>query len=127
MVNTKLNIAQKQIQPEELNDVIIDAIQEVKGKDIKKYDLHQLDDASADYYIICHGISSTQISGIVGMIARNVSDQLGIKPNHSEGTKSWMLIDYFSVIVHVFSEEKRGFYSLDDLWSDAEITAYEDI
>ena len=127
MANIKLEATTQKNQPEQLNAVIIDSIQGAKGKDIKKYDLRQLDDASADFYIICHGTSSTQISGIVGAVARDVSQEIGFKPNHSEGTKSWMLIDYFSVIVHIFSEDKRAFYNLDDLWSDAIVTTYEDL
>lgn len=113
-------------KPQVLNDLIIDAIQDNKGKEIALYDMRQLEDASSDFFIICHGTSSTQIAGILKNIERRVREELGVRPSHLEGKQgTWMLIDYFSVIVHIFSEEKREFYQLDDLWSDALVTTYE--
>ncbi len=124
MNHTESNTATEINNSELLNDLIIDAIEEGKGKGIKKIDLRKLEEASTDFYIICTGLSSTQISGIVGRIAKRVKEELGINPSHSEGTASWMLLDYFSTIVHIFPEEKRAFYNLDDLWSDGIITEY---
>lgn len=113
-------------RPEVLNDLIIDAIQDNKGKDIVLFDMRQLEDASSDFFIICHGTSKTQIAGILKNIERRVLEELGMRPNHSEGKQgTWMLIDYFSVVVHIFSAEKREFYRLDELWSDAITTTYE--
>lgn len=114
---------------DELNKIIIDAIQDVKGEEIIKFDMRGLDEASTDYFIICHANSSTQINGILSKIERQVYDFLGLRPNHIEGQqgKSWMLIDYFSVVVHVFDKNKRAFYNLEELWNDAEITTYEDL
>lgn len=127
--NSNSASAQEDTEATVLNDLIIDAIQDVKGKGIKKYDLRQLDEASTDFFIICHGSSGAQLGGILSNIEKKVIQQLGIRPNHTEGkmSKNWRLIDYFSVVVHVFAEDKRGFYNLDDLWSDAIVTAYEDI
>lgn len=129
MNNANFASVQKDDQPDVLNDLIVDAIQDVKGKGIKKFDLRQLDEASTDFFIICHGSSSTQLAGIISNIERKVIKELGLRPNHSEGksSKSWVLIDYFNVVVHVFAEEKRDFYNLDDLWSDAIITEYDDV
>ena len=115
---------EKETNPTIINDLIVAAIQDVNGKDIKKFDLRQLEEASADFYIICHANSSTQMSGIIGMIAKRLQEKTSWRANHSEGSKSWMLIDYFSVVIHVFSEEKRRFYNLDGLWNDAIITTY---
>ena len=113
---------------EELNHLIIDAIQDIKGKDIALFDLRHLEEASSDFFIVCHGSSNTQIVGIIRNIEKRIFQELGIKPNHSEGKlgKNWLLIDYFSVIVHVFSREKREFYNIEDLWSDANVTTFED-
>lgn len=122
------NIAfQKNAQhPSVLNNLIVDAIQDIKGKDIALFDMRQLEEASSDFFIVCSGNSKTQISGIIKNIERRVYEELDIRPNHSEGhSGNWMLIDYFSVMVHIFSHEKREFYNLDDLWSDAEITKYD--
>lgn len=109
---------------DELTYTIIDAIQDVKGQDIKLFDMRSLDNASTDFFIICHAQSVTQINGILGNIERKVYQLLGLRPNHSEGRhgKNWMLIDYFNVVIHVFDKEKRGFYNLEDLWNDAVIT-----
>lgn len=117
-------------QIDDLNVLIIDAIQDIKGKDIIQFDLRQLEDASSDYFIICHGTSNTQVASIIKNIEKRVLNDLGIRPNHSEGGKlggGWFLIDYFSVIVHVFSKEKRDFYNLEDLWSDGKVTKYKNI
>jgi len=110
-----------------LTTLIIDAIQDNKGKEIALFDMRQLEEASSDFFILCNGNSKTQISGILKNIERRVQKEFGIRPNHSEGQEAnWMLLDYFSVIVHVFSNEKRAFYNLDDLWSDAKVTKYDD-
>ena len=52
-----------------------------------------------------------------------------VKPNHREGVmhSKWILVDYFDTIVHVFYPETRKFYDLEDLWSDAVLTTYEDV
>jgi ribosome-associated protein len=127
--NANFASVQKDYQPDVLNDLIVDAIQDVKGKGIKKFDLRQLDEASTNFFIICHGNSSTQLAGIISNIERKVIKELGIRPSHSEGksSKNWVLIDYFDVVVHVFAEDQREFYNLDDLWSDAIVTEYDDI
>lgn len=102
-------------------------MQDNKGKEIVLFDMRHLEEASSDFFIICHGTSNTQIAGILKNVVRRVYDEFGFRPNHSEGTPgNWLLLDYFSVVVHVFSAEKREFYNLDDLWSDAKITRYED-
>jgi len=128
---TNKNIAYQQNaeHPDVLNDLIVDAIQDIKGKDIVKFDLRQLEESSTDFFIICHGNSNTQIAGIINNVEKRVYDTLGIRPNHSEGkqSKSWMLVDYFSVVVHVFSKDKREFYNIEDLWSDAAVTSYDNI
>jgi len=113
----------------ELLDLIIDSIQDIKGKDIMKLDMSNLDDAPADYFIICSGESGTQVKAISGNISRRVKEELNLSPSHVEGTNDarWCLVDYFDVVVHVFYPETREFYDLEDLWSDAIITSYEDI
>lgn len=114
-------------QPNVLNALIVDAMQDNKGKEIVLFDMRHLEEASSDFFVICHGASTVQIAGILKNVARRVYDEFGIRPNYSEGTPgNWLLLDYFSVVVHVFSKEKRAFYNLDDLWSDAKITSYDD-
>jgi ribosome-associated protein len=75
-----------------------------------------------DYFIICSGESLRQIKAIVD----NISDELkkmGVFPLHEEGTANsgWILLDYGSIIVHVFSPMERDYYQLEKLWESAPI------
>lgn len=112
-----------------LNDLIVDAIQDIKGKEIVKLDLRKVKDAPADYFIICQGESNTQIRAISDNIYRRVKDTLNMAPSHVEGSVNahWILVDYFNIVVHVFYPETRSFYDLEDLWSDAEFTHYDNL
>jgi ribosome-associated protein len=113
----------------DLLDLIIDSIQDIKGKNVMKLDMSKLDDAPADYFVICSGDSTTQVKAISGNISRRVKEELSLAPAHVEGTNDarWCLVDYFDIVVHIFYPETREFYDIEDLWSDAEITSYEDV
>jgi len=112
-----------------LNDLIIDAIQDIKGQNIVKLDLTKLDDASADYFIVCQGESTTQVNAIAENIAKRAKDELQMPASHKEGMEGskWVLIDFFVTIVHVFYPETRAFYDIEDLWSDADVVEYQNI
>ena len=114
---------------EELNPLIIDAIQDIKGKNIVSLDLRNLAEAPADFFIICEGDSTTQVSALAGNVIKRVKDELGVIPGNREGmiNAKWVLVDYFNTIVHIFYPETRQFYDLEDLWNDAEITEYTNI
>jgi ribosome-associated protein len=116
-------------QEGELNFLIIDAIQDIKGKNIMKLDLRSLKDAPADYFIICEGDSSTQVKAISDNIDRRLKTELNINPSHKEGVDGakWILVDYFDTVVHVFYPETRSFYEIEELWGDATITSYENV
>jgi ribosome-associated protein len=120
---------QKGISSEKLADVIVDSIQDVKGKSIVKLDLRGVENAVCDYFIICSGESNTQVDGISNSIQRKTRETLQDKPWHQEGTQNseWILLDYVNIVVHIFYKEVREFYDLEDLWADAERTDYEDI
>lgn len=113
----------------ELNDLIIESIREIKGKEIVKIDLRSLHDASADFFIICSGESTTQVKAIAENIAKRVKENLKELPLNVEGkTESrWILLDYFNTVVHVFHPESRMYYELEELWSDGKITEYGEI
>ena len=61
-------------------------------------------------------------------VLRRVYERCGIEPSHYEGKEQseWILIDYFSVVVHIFLAEKRLFYDLEGLWNDASVTHFEE-
>lgn len=106
---------------EELKNCIIEGMQDNKAKDIAVLDLRKIENAVADYFIICSGESFTQIEGIANSTVRNTRKELKERPWHQEGqgTSEWILLDYISIVVHIFSNEKRAFYNIEDLWADA--------
>ncbi len=112
---------------EALNDLIIDSIQDIKGKRIVKLDLRHLEDAPADFFVICEGDSNTQVKAISDNICKRVKEEMRLSPVHVEGERHarWICVDFFSTVVHVFYRETRTFYELEDLWSDAIFTEYE--
>ena len=120
---------QQEITGDALNALIIDSIQDIKGKNILKMDLRQLDGAPTDFFIICEGDSSTQVGAIASNIVKRLKDEVGVRPSHIEGKdmSTWVLVDYFDIIVHVFYPETRQFYEIEDLWSDAITTEYQNI
>jgi ribosome-associated protein len=107
---------------------VVKGIFEKKGKDVLKIDLRKLENRITDYFIICHGSSTTQVDTICDSVEDTVRKVAGEKPLHVEGLDNcfWVLLDYGNVIVHIFLEEYRNFYSLESLWADASIEAMED-
>jgi len=73
-----------------------------------------------DAFLLCSAASNRQVRAIVDGIQRRLRDA-GCRPLHVEGESrsDWVLIDYGEFIVHVFTEEKRSYYALDNLWGDA--------
>jgi ribosome-associated protein len=112
-----------------LVEKVVKGIFEKKGLNVLKIDLRKLETRIADYFIICHGSSKTQVDSISYSVEDTVRKETGEKPLHVEGTENcfWVLIDYGNVIVHVFQEEYRNFYSLESLWADAHIEKMEDL
>ena len=111
---------------DQINSLIIDSISDIKGQNIIKIDLRNLDDAPTDYFIICDGSSNTQVSAIADRIQERMKKEAATLPDHVEGNKNntWILIDYFDTVVHVFYSETRSFYDLEDLWSDGHVIEY---
>ena len=103
------------------------ALDDKKGLDIK---LLRIDEVSslADYFIICTGTSNTHVKTLCDY-AEYTLEQLGEPMLGREGHRgnTWELLDYGSVVVHVFTEEAREFYSLERLWADAEQVDIRDI
>ena len=113
---------------EVLLESVIKGIYEKKGQNVLKIDLRKLENRITDYFVICHAQSGTQVSAICDSVDDTVRKDAGEKPLHIEGLDNcfWVLLDYGNVIVHVFLEEYRKFYSLESLWADAAIEALED-
>ena len=111
------------LTPEEITAVAYRALEDKKAKDVKilKTAEHTV---LADYFVICNGSSSTHIKALVDEVDKQLSES-GEPPIRREGLRSdiWVLMDFGSVIVHIFTDEARKFYDLERLWSDAEAVA----
>ena len=103
---------------------IILGIENVKGEKINQLDLRKLENTPCDYFIVCSGNSNTQVSAIVNSVLKRVSKALKEKPFHTEGLENaeWVLIDYVNVVVHIFQNQIREYYNLEELWGDAKST-----
>lgn len=113
----------------DLSDLIIEGIQDRKGKKITIVDMSDIESASVNKFIICQATSTTQVSAIADNIRDYVSKNIKRKPFAYDGYRNcqWIAIDYGEIIAHVFLPEFRNFYCLEQLWSDAVITEIEDI
>jgi ribosome-associated protein len=103
---------------------ILSGIEDVKGEKINLLDLRGIDNSFCEYFIICNGTSNTHVTAIVNSINRMVSKSIKEKPYHTEGLNNseWVLIDFVNVVVHVFQQQYREFYKLEELWGDAKQT-----
>lgn len=116
------------LSSEQLSQVVVKGMQEKKAEDITVMDLRNVQNAVADYFVICSGTSETHIDAIAESVDEEISKVVNESPWHREGTnnKTWVLLDYVDVVVHIFNRDQRAFYALEELWGDAKITAFED-
>lgn len=103
---------------------IINAIQEKKGEGIVSLDLKKIDEAVADFFILCEAKSHIQVNSIATNIIEMIQMECDEKPYHVERGDNWTLVDYVNIVVHIFQHEQRMFYNLESLWEDAPRTEY---
>ena len=115
------------LTPQEIAIQVTKALDEKKGMDIKLLKIYAVS-SLADYFLICTGTSNTHVRTLCDY-AEYTLEQLGEPMLGREGHRgnSWELLDYGSIVVHVFTEEARQFYSLERLWADAEQVDLTDI
>ena len=108
----------------DLKDVIIDAITDLKGKDITIVDMTHIESAPLSMFVIAQGSSSMNVASIADHVREKVQAVTNIKPYNYDGYQAseWIVIDYGHLLVHVFIPEARERYRLEELWSDAVIT-----
>jgi ribosome-associated protein len=108
---------------EQLIHAILEGIHRIKGMDIVKIDLSKINHSECNYFIICHGNSTTQVDAIAHSVEDTVEEMVGEKAWHKDGYQNsiWVLLDYADVMVHVFQRESRNFYDLENLWADAAV------
>ena len=92
-----------------------------KAREIKVLKIEDLTIVT-DYIVIATGTSTTQVKALADEVDFQIERELGVQPTRVEGyeSKNWILIDYDTVIVHVFHPEARNYYNLDKLWADGE-------
>ncbi|WP_185881743.1 ribosome silencing factor [Blattabacterium cuenoti] len=98
---------------------IIEGIQMVKGKDISVLNLKNRNNFVCDYFVVCNGESQNQVYAIYRSIEKITLEKLKEKPWHIEGVKNreWILIDYVSIVVHVFQKQVRLYYNIENIWA----------
>ena len=108
------------VTPLELARVAALAADSKKADDVVLLDLSPLTDV-CDYFLVCSGDNPRQVDAIGDEVREKVSANCGVSPLSCEGREglSWVLVDYGSVVVHVFRRETREFYRLENPWGDA--------
>lgn len=91
-----------------------------KAEDVVALDLREIS-TFTDFFVICSGTSEPHLKAIAGEIQDRLKLDSGVSPQAVDGypMSQWIVIDYTNVVVHIFHRQKRDFYSLEDLWSDA--------
>lgn len=104
----------------ELAEIAVKALDSKKGKEIRLIRIDKIT-TLAEYFVICTGTSNTQINALCDAVEKDLTEK-GEEPLHREGYRggTWVLLDYGCVVVHVFNDEARKFYSLEHLWADGE-------
>lgn len=105
-----------------------EALLERKGHDIEVLHIEQLTTLT-EYFVICSATSTTQVKALADNVEFQLKKDHGILPHHVEGfeSSSWILLDYGSMLVHVFLPETRDFYRLENLWKDGEKISLEEL
>lgn len=115
------------LPPKEIALKVAKALDEKKGMDMKLLKIDRVS-SLADYFLICTGTSNTHVKTLCDF-AEYTLEQLGEPMLGREGHNGsgWELLDYGTLVVHVFTEEARRFYDLERLWADAEVVDLKEI
>ncbi len=98
----------------------LQALADAKAEDPVLLDLTGLT-TMTDYFLVAHGTNARQVHAMSRRVEEALREGCGLKPHHVEGAgpSQWILMDYGFVILHLFLEEKRGYYNLERIWMDA--------
>lgn len=105
------------MKPEQLKDLALEALDDLKGKDIVTLDVREMT-GMTDLMIICTGTSNRHVKSLASNVASEAKKQ-GIMPLGVEGENGseWVLVDFGDIVVHVMLAEARDFYELEKLWT----------
>ncbi len=111
------------------NSILKIAANALNGKKARNINALKIDDLTAlgEYFLIANATSSTHVRALADEVEEKLKNN-GVVPHHIEGKSTgWMVLDYESVIVHIFTPDQREFYSLDRIWSDAVVVNLDNI
>lgn len=110
-----------------LSEIVVHGMQEKKGNEIVRLDLRNIHSSVADYFVICHADSSTQVNALAKSVEEEVFKAIQQEPWQKEGLDQgeWVLLDFVYVVVHIFKTDKRRHFGIEDLWGDAETEYYK--
>lgn len=116
-------------QQPNLQQLIIEGIQERKGRSITVVDMSHIESSATSVFIIAEGTSNMQVSAIADSVRDYVLEHGSIKPYNYDGYRNseWIVIDYGHILVHIFQPQTRTHYNLEELWSDARISRIPDL
>ena len=107
---------------------VVYAMQDKKANQVVSIDLTKITSAVTKYFVICDAPSKTQVEAIYKNVVELVKENCDTKPFHREGYENseWILIDYFDVVAHIFLEDIRSFYNIEDLWADGKLKLHKE-
>ncbi|MBC7765906.1 MAG: ribosome silencing factor [Hyphomonadaceae bacterium] len=115
---------------DQVRDLALDIVRVLDDKKAQNVELYHLGSVPnfADYFVIATGTSTTQVKALADEVEDKMAEK-GFKLKHKEGyqTASWILLNYFEVVVHIFHPEARNFYNLERLWADVPQVDLEEI
>lgn len=112
----------------ELSELAVKGLQEIKAKNVVRLDLRPIDTAVTDYFVIATGTSDRHVQALADSVMDIMKEEAGEYTYSKEGMDKgeWIVLDYGSVVIHVFQTQTREFYRLESLWGDAEVEQYEE-
>lgn len=112
---------------QEMVETITEALLSRKGKDITVLDVSELTTLT-DFFVVCHGTSDVQIKALADAVEDDMREKMGERAWKKEGLqgRSWVILDFVNIVVHVMSKEKRDFYGIERMWNDAKVTYIKD-
>lgn len=115
----KINSEETDLEAFDILKIAANALNTKKARELNAVKVADLT-VLAEYFLMCTATSSTHVRALADEVEEKLSEA-GVQPHHIEGkTTGWIVLDYGSVIIHVFSRDQREFYALDKMWSDGE-------
>jgi ribosome-associated protein len=109
------------LSPDEIMSLVVDAAEDKKAMNVVTLNLQGIS-LVADYFIICHGNSETQVQAIASEARKKAQEhEVRIRGYEGADTARWILLDLGDVVLHVFHRDDREYYNIERLWSDAKV------